>query len=521
MKVVFRADASMVMGTGHIIRCLALAEGLRKKGVEVQFVTRGHRGNLVALLRNKNILVNVLPAVEVMLDASVGNYADWLGVSQSVDAQQTIDAIAGDTPDWIVVDHYALDIEWEQQVRCFTRKILVIDDLANRLHDCDVLFDQNYAEDGGVRYQDLVGSSTTMLLGPDYALLNDIYAEYRKVQMPRDGIVKRVQVYFGGSDPHGLTMLTLQALSEPELVHLAVEIITGINYGDRTALEQLASVRPNTSILTGLPHLAEAMVRADLAIGAGGTTIWERMCLGLPSIVISVAENQRPGAENLAKGGFLKYVGHYDSLKCEKLRDVILAACSDSVELTEESRLGQLQVDGLGVPKLAELLFPSEIDKVQIRQARADDIFHYFRWANDPTVRVYAHNPAPISWANHKKWFTAKICSESSWLFVMEVDGVPFGQIRFDEVGEELVIGYSLAPVVRGRGLGMYLVAKGVEAVIKQSLLTLRADVLMGNAASLNIFRKLGFSECNSDTGKYLIFRKQPSDTVATSRNEN
>lgn len=506
MRCVFRVDASTRMGIGHLIRCLTLADALRERGVQTEFICRKHPGHLISLLEEKNQPVIVLPqpvSDDSLLDAS---YAEWLGVTQEEDAAQTINAINAGIPEWLVVDHYGLDVKWEQRVRPHVGKLMVIDDLANRHHDCDVLLDQNYSQGGGGRYRRLVPDSCVLLTGPQYALIRPEYRYFRKNLRVHEGKVKRVLVFFGGSDPFNMTGLILDVLSQSEFLHIDVDVVIGANNRHREFIYGQAQKRTHTTISGLRPHLAELMVQADLAIGAGGTTTWERMCLGLPALVISIAENQLQGSEALAKAGLIQYAGYCHEITFEHVAKLFNELIADKERLVELSMQGQLQVDGFGALRIAEALVPSDAKELEIRRARPEDMALYYRWANDPTVRTNAFNTNPILWEEHERWFNKKIHAVDCYLFVLEVNGLPVGQIRFDKAESEMNIDYSLDVVVRGRGWGRRLVDLGINQVRGGAFTRFRAAVKYENKASYFVFSKMGFTEAVSASENEVIF---------------
>lgn len=513
MNVVFRVDASVQIGVGHLMRCLTLAESLLERGIQIRFVCRQHAGNLIALLQKKAIPVSVLPAALVAKDNVYGEgYAAWLGVTQIDDARQTIEALNGDKSDWLVVDHYGLDVEWEQRLRPYVGKLMVIDDLANRHHDCDILLDQNYSTEGESRYVGLVPDACKLLVGPHYALLRPEYAAYRKVLPLCDGKVKRVLVFFGGSDPQNMTGMALEALSHPDLKYLEVDVVVGANNTHHQSLEQQALHRPFTTLFEPRPHLADLMETADLALGAGGATTWERMCLGLPTIVISIAENQYPGAEALAAVHLIHYAGRSSEVTSDTLSNAVIELVSNATELAELSAKNQLMVDGLGVARVLEVLLPTEISKIQLRVACQEDVITYFNWANDPEVRENAIQSDIIPWGTHQEWFTRKLSDSNSHLFVLVANGLPVGQIRFDKEDNAARIDYSLDKLVRGRGWGVKLVSLGVDILQKIEPMRLLAEVKINNQASKSVFSRLGFTlaETKSD---YIVFHHNPEKT--------
>jgi UDP-2,4-diacetamido-2,4,6-trideoxy-beta-L-altropyranose hydrolase len=311
MKVAFRADASVSIGSGHIMRCLTLADQLRGQGAAVVFLCADLPGSLLDVVRARSYVC-------AQLSSSVVN-------SGIVDAAETKAAIAQIMPgiaDWLVVDQYGLDFEWEERVRGCCRRLMVIDDVANRRHSCDLLLDQNYEDRS--RYRGLVPADCRQLLGPSYALLRPEYAQNRRPNEFRRRPFRRVFVFFGGSDSGDQTGKTLKALMDPELAQLEVDVVVGGSYMHHERLSALSKERGRTTIHGPQRHLADLMMAADLAVGAGGVTNWERMTLGLPSLVITLAENQVPISEQLHRQGIIRLLGKQDNVSADHIRDAIL-----------------------------------------------------------------------------------------------------------------------------------------------------------------------------------------------------
>ena len=513
MKVVFRVDASDQMGIGHLMRCLTLAESLRGRGARISFVCREHRGNLIELLRQEDMPVKVLPA-PTAVNATFGeDHAAWLGTSQADDAEHTIEALNGEKPDWLVVDHYGLHVEWEQRLQPQVDKLMVIDDLANRRHDCDVLLDQNYFADGELRYAGLVPDACKLLLGPRYALLRPEYVAYRKPLRARDGQLRRVLVFFGGTDPQNVTTRALEALSHHELEHLEVDVVVGTNNPNRKHIEQQVLRRPRTTLHHPRQHLADLMAQADLGLGAGGATTWERMCSGLPTLVVSIAENQRPVAEALAAQQLILYLGHESEVSTEAFSSVIAGLVSNIDRLNYLREQNQLMVDGLGAIRIREVMLPTDIAKIQLRAAREEDVNIYFDWANDSEVRRNSNHPSRISWSTHKEWFAKKLNDSNSYLYVLNAACLPVGQIRFDKEGNEARIDYSLDALARGRGWGARLVSLGSEMLQENEPIGLLAEVKVNNEVSRSVFLRLGFTMIKGKNNNF-IFRRNPEKSI-------
>lgn len=353
MKIAFRVDASSKIGTGHVMRCLTLADALREEGAESQFVCREHEGHFMDHIRSRGYAAHTLPKSEANWSfESDLTHASWLGVDWQTDADQTREALGSEVFDWLIVDHYALNHRWESALRSSCKCIMAIDDLADRQHDCDLLLDQNYGS-SAERYRGLVPAGCTQCHGPKYALLKPAYAERCAQLPPRDGQVRRVLIYFGGgANAVNLTCLAVQAFQVPELAHIELDIVIGTSYAHQSSLEELVAQRDNANIHLQLPDLADLMAEAHLAIGAGGATTWERCCMGLPAIVISVAENQRPACEALSADNLIDYLGHVDQVTSQSIRDRVLSLKRKSDLLRTLSERGMRLLDANGTDRI-------------------------------------------------------------------------------------------------------------------------------------------------------------------------
>jgi UDP-2,4-diacetamido-2,4,6-trideoxy-beta-L-altropyranose hydrolase len=353
MFVVFRADASVSIGSGHVMRCLTLADELTRQGHQCHFVCRNHKGHLGDLIVGKGHGLTLLPSMNVnILSADArgsDNYTQWLGVHWQEDARETLDVLTPWKPDWLVVDHYALDAEWEGMLLSAVQNIMVIDDLANRLHACTLLLDQNVLDlDSAERYRQLVGKDCTLLLGPKYALLQPEYAQLAESLPERDGVISRVLIFVGGSDPYHLTERYLNVLTAPEFNYLFVDVVIGKNHPAPANVERLVEARTNTRLYSGLSSLAALMVRADLMLGAGGSTNWERMCLGLNSVVTSVAMNQYEINLALARKELIEFLGPANILTDDAVSLVISNTLQDIRVNEKRSAAMRKVVDGRG-----------------------------------------------------------------------------------------------------------------------------------------------------------------------------
>jgi RimJ/RimL family protein N-acetyltransferase len=315
-------------------------------------------------------------------------------------------------------------------------------------------------------------------------------------------------VFLGGTDTHNVTGLVLQALSERDLLHLHVDVVVGTNNSHRRDIEGQATARGNTTVHGPAPHLADLLSRADLAIGAGGATTWERMCLGVPTVLISIAENQQPSSEALARAQLVSYAGHLGEVSAALVAEEIRKLLKARRELIDTSVRNQLVVDGLGTPRIVEVLYPTAEHHLRVRGARGDDIVLFYNWANDAAVRANAFNTDPIAWTTHEAWFSRKLRSSDSHLFVLEANGLPIGQIRFDMEDGEARIDYSLDEFVRGRGWGARLLALGMDAMRTRKPTRFKACVKGQNVPSRSAFVRLGFTLDRLSSADRLIFYK-------------
>jgi UDP-2,4-diacetamido-2,4,6-trideoxy-beta-L-altropyranose hydrolase len=457
LTIAFRVDASLRIGTGHVMRCLTLAKALRERGAECLFLSRDHEGNLNEMLNSQGFDVSVLPADEEPPQHSgqpVPTHSDWLGVSWLTDAQQTIEALGHRIVDWLIVDHYALDSRWETRIRPNTRKLMVIDDLADREHDCDLLLDQNLVANFENRYDLLVPPGCTRLLGPKYALLQPEYAELRSRVPPRCSPVDRIFVYFGGSDIYGLTELTISAFLRLQHPDLKLDVVINSKSKNAKGVRAQVAGQANITLHENLPSLAPLMAKADLSIGASGATTWERCCLGLPSLVATVAENQTPIADSLDRLGLVLWIGSAHSLTALNIAQSMKKILKRS-DLESWSRSCTQVVDGMGLRRVTSILALDRTTGLRARLATLADEELLLNWANEPEVENGAIKKTLISNSEHKVWFYSKLKNiDVCRIFIIETEtGYPIGQVRFDNLSGDWRIRYSLSSIARGYGL--------------------------------------------------------------------
>ncbi len=509
-RVVVRCDASLSIGSGHVIRCRTLGRELKKSGAEVLFLCRRQPGDLIGLLE-REFQVLTLPKQQLLPCEGLENrelYSAWLGCSQEQDAQDFIQAllIANlNNFDWLIADHYGLDATWESQVQIGLKKdvphkLLAIDDLADRNHQADILLDQNFfGESSNQRYQWLVPTQCRQLLGPQYALLGPEYAVLHPL-VPSRKDACRVLIFFGGVDKENLTTRALEAFNDPKLDHLSVDVVLGHASPHRKAVAELVAQRNLTTLHDPLPSLAGLIARADLAIGAGGTTSWERACLRLPSLVVTIAANQKSFTEALHNAGHIRLLGDASTVSSSHIRHALKTWVSESLR----TNAGWNLTDGFGARRLVLAMLGTK-SAISLRPAEADDESLLLHWANDPQVRKNSFSPNLITPSEHHKWFMRGLSNSNRLLLIATTeDNFPIGQIRFDRLpipanggAQEAMIDLSIDRCARGHGLAVKVLNLGFLAMKKHwgPRIEAVAEVWTSNAASNACFARANFTE--------------------------
>lgn len=512
-QIVIRTDASRTIGTGHVMRCLTLARVLREQGDDVRFVCREHDGHLCDLIEGAGFVVKRLPqeVSGTRSDAQPSAHTSWLGTSWERDAALTKAALGDQGADWLIVDHYALDLRWQQSLRERARKILVIDDLADRVHDCDVLLDQNLFSEDKQRYAGKVPVRATLLLGPHFALLGPDYAQLRRRAAPRNGKPSRILVSFGGADHLGLTRRTVDALIALDGQVIAADVVLARVAADYSEIERLVADHPRIRLHDRVASLAPFMLAADLAIGAGGATHWERLCLGLPSLVITMAENQREIARQLAGQALICWLGDATDVDVVQIGDALDRLMQDGLDQLWSERCMAL-VDGQGAQRVAAVLQAGPAMPLVVRHGELRDEGLLLDWANDPTTRANGYSTNTIAREDHARWYRAQLRNPVGCrLFVVETAmGVPVGQVRFDDRYGEWEISYAVAPAFRGRGIGRPMLEAALSE-LNQGSDTIIGQVKPDNVPSRRIFEAMGFVLRNSDLDR-LVFERHPNN---------
>lgn len=482
------------------MRCLALAEALQRKGARCLFLCRGAGlGTLADRITgagHQAVLIPEGPPLEAGASSSppLPPHASWLPHGWNWDAQCCLEALGKyPPPDWLVVDHYALDARWEQTLKPAIGHCLVIDDLADRNHDCDLLVDQNLHTDVLDRYEKLIPRRCVRLMGPHYALIRPEFARERMASPEKTvpEIATRIIIMFGGADNDDLTGQTVEIISQLNTkCHL--EIVIGPLYAQRAMLIRRVAEIQHAVVHVNPDNLARLMAQADLAIGSPGITSWERCTLGLPAIAIAVADNQEAMAQALAHRGAHIYLGRHTVLAETDLAAAAQLALNNRPLRQHMSLTANGLTDGQGARRVAGWLISPEIT---FRPATAADTRMLYEWRNTPEVRRYAFDNAAIPWETHTQWFLNARADPNTHILIAREADSDVGCIRFNLTGQEARISIYLNPCHLGRGLSVPILkaAKIWLATEHPNIMRINAEVKADNEPSKRAFQGAGY----------------------------
>lgn len=467
-KAIFRCDASNTIGSGHVMRCLTLAEYMRERGWDCIFSVSQGTEDAVPML-----------------------------------SKTAFPVVGPDGPfppgraDIMVIDSYALSAPDEEKYRSIANKIVVIDDLADRPHDCDVLLDQTYAR-APDSYSRLVPPDCIILTGTDYALLRPQFLQERKNTLQRrqemNGKIDRLLVSMGGTDPNNILPVILRGTQDSGLA-IDVMIGSGALYLDelKSVIDTLRSGGMDISLHLDSNDVAGLMSRADLAIGAGGTTSWERCCLALPTVLVVVANNQKTIAKNLADAEAVYNLGWYADINEKMIIETIIKFMNHPEKLMHMSHRAALVCNGKGLDYLYPYLFDAEENVVLLHMQEGDEKI-LFDWQKLPETRCYARNPAPPTWDEHQKWFKSVLNDSNRYLYKIMLEERAVGMLRLDRVAEyperKFEVSILVDPRFYGQGIAGYALAFARKL---DPFATYMAEVHEANMASRRLFKKAGY----------------------------
>jgi len=504
LKVVFRADASLKMGTGHVMRCLTLAQVLKENGADVKFICRKHEGNLIDKVRSSGFNVYEL---EVLKKSEVDNkleHSHWLGATQEQDAYDCINTIKSKETDWLIVDHYALDEQWQKSLKPYYKKIMVIDDLADRKHQCDILLDQTFGRQHD-DYVTLVPKDCELLLGSQYALLRPEFAKWRAYSLGRRSKpeFKQLLINMGGIDADNVTENILDELKICNLPNdINIIVVMGRSAPHLKSVKFKADTLPyKTGVKVDVDNMAEIMANSDIAIGASGATTWERCCLGLPAIQIVIAKNQLFLAETLSNHNIIKLV------KTIKETTHLL---SRSAEWMNNIGSSALEIcDGRGVYKAFNKMTDykiileefGEIELCNYVNLNKNDKMLVLSMRNHPEIKKWMHNQDNIPNVTHFEFIKSLESKIDRRYFLVKQNNNIMGSINFSEIDlySSLEFGIYTNPFLQLRGAGRLLEAAASHyAFIELNVNKIKLEVFSNNERAIHFYNKCGFEFINT-----------------------
>jgi len=478
MKIGFRVDASRSLGTGHLMRCLTLADVLAGEGVDSVFLCRADEATSLVGDAGHGLL-------ELPPQPS----------GEEVDAEQCGELLDGSL-DWIVVDHYGLGDAWERLMYAHTVRLAAIDDLA-RLHDVDLLLDQNVLPDRASPYAGRLPVRARALLGPRYALLRP---EFIGTPRERDGSISRVLVNFGGSDPANATTLALDALERVGWTDRAVDVVVGRLHQHTDQLAGRCSGHPGWALHVQTPRLGQLMRAADLALGAGGTSTWERCASALPALVVTIADNQLEVAAATAAAGACRWLGDVDEVSVDTLARELESLAGAPEEVQQMGRAAGALCDGRGARRVARALLGSSL---AFRAADAADERLTLEWRNHLEVRRFSGDGGPIAQDDHHLWFGRVLADPDRALLIAQHEGQPLAVVRFDDLGgPEPEISIYVDPARHGDGWGTEVLMSAARWLQQHhQIRRIRARIHADNGASQRAFGAAGFIQTGAEAG--------------------
>jgi len=425
-------------------------------------------------------------------------HARWLGTDWTTDALQTLAVLGSEERvDWLVVDHYALDARWERRVRGACGCLMVIDDLADRPHDCDLLLDQNLGREAA-HYEAHLPVACRLLIGPGYALLRSQFAAHRPAVWARGGAasvrpLRRLLVALGGVDKHNVTGQVLEALIGVPLPEDGrITVVMGSRAPRLADVSAQAARMPwPTEVKVDVSDMAELMEHSDLAVGGAGTTAWERCCMGLPTVTLVLAENQRSGALALHEAGCVALVDDVSGL-AQAMRQLLEPSTRVAME-----QACFTTVDGLGAQRVASRMYELGGGSGHLRGMTHGDLNRVFAWRNHPRTRQAMFNQGETAWDDHCQWFDRVSSDPSRRVLLFVENGVPLGFVQFSGVAPDAAVdwGFYTAPDAP-KGTGLKLGRLAIDHAFGDLMVhKVCGQALAGNLASINFHRRLGFSE--------------------------
>lgn len=515
MNIVIRTDASVHIGSGHVMRCLVLAQGLTTQDHQVRFVCRPQAGDLIEFIEHKGFTVQLLAPPQTWLEPQhSADYIAWLQVPWQQDAQDLLTLVAA--ADLVIVDHYGLNRDWQRDIKqALDCKIMVIDDLV-RDHHADLILDQTLlrrANEYQPQYQPS-HAETKILTGCEFALLNPLFSDCREHALENDKLSSRPQLLLsmGGIDQPNATLLVLAALAaDPALTRPLVTVLLGPRAPHYQQVKAFCLQHDDwIEHVDFVDNMAELMLQHQVAIGAPGTTSWERACLGVPSIIIPLAENQQTISRKLV------VVEAVYKIELNDITDELIPTYKRLLQNWSALRNNNLKLcDGLGLKRvLTAIAHLAASGHLQLRSATAVDIKAVFAWQCHPSTRQYALNNQVPSWAEHQTWMMNKLSQSDDYFYIISIadtadaggtssnqqhdHDISVGVVRLDRMKPaEYLLSIFIDPAYYGHGIATRALAYLDDL---HPHITIHARVLTANLTSQQLFTQARYQRVTVET---------------------
>lgn len=458
------------------MRCWALAQALQARGATVHFLGLCES----EALRNR-------------ITASGFAFAPVRAPHPDPTDLATVRSLAREG-DWLVLDGYHFDTAYQRQAQAAGLRLLVVDDNAHLpAYAATVLLNQNPEADQ-LPYE--MAPEAVFLAGARYSLLRSEFAPWRDARPAPPLVAQRFLITMGGADPENATLVALKGLEQARIAGAEAVVILGPanQHGDVLAAEAAELDLP-IRFIRSPENMAELLTQADLAISAAGGTCWELAFLGVPSLLLVIAENQRQNAAWMAEAGAAVVA----DLTPTAIAGALQALSRDQAKRMALAERARQLVDGRGPSRVAEVMWAlsrTGTPPGEWRPAEEGDALAIWRLANDPQVRANSYSQAPIPLADHLRWFGRKVAAPETRYWVYDVAGVVAAQVRYDRVSKaEAEIHFAVAPAFRGRGLGTEALRTWRRACSELGVSAIYGLVLTENLASARAFRSAGYAE--------------------------
>ena len=471
LRLLIRADASPTIGTGHIMRCLALAHAVKINGGSVCFFA----AEMPDFLKEK--IIHDGCEYQSLTTTAYG----------PDDAQETLTHAYTFGAQWIILDGYAFDRTYRKALQGKGIPLLALQDSPAEYGDAEIILNQNIGAEASAGSQP---STTQLLAGPRFALLREEFAKQRTNKVFGKS-AENILVTLGGADPSNMTGKIIEALAAMHMQR--VTVVIGGAHPERVALENAAK-RAGFTCISNATNMPQLIMEADIALAAGGTTTYELACMGVPMILVVLAENQRSVANEWENAGAAINLGWHADVTPEVIQQAVQSLREHPEKRLMMSQKSQSLVDGYGALRVCQKLSG---DPLWLRNAVAGDCMLVFGWANDPETRAVSFSGTSIAEDDHRNWFTKKLASPDDQLYIaVDTDDHPVGLVRFAVEGNRAVISINLDKAHRGKGYGTALIKQGCNHLFTTSdAVEVDAFIKPENTASIKAFQKAGFEQ--------------------------